>query len=426
MIDSFNDPILDMAVENQLRWNYNTLFRDCRIEPMIDKFRVDGLNIEFDYVYLNAEKSRLLNLGREIEIEFHCTKYESTEINELSEALLDRYKDLANSLNFDSGVKSLEGESSGYLGDRLGSGKSDKTLWEYYLLESLRHIGVDKDFWDPDTILYQDVFAASTKERIRPTYLSYAEDEDWLCNTWAYKLEEATNDWFHRLLQSRVLPRLSDWRITIRDMIHDLEPTGEDPEWRGMTGIFEQTRDLLCTMFNTDLKIFYDILEKVFPSPYDFMTIKESEVHSYLTTYMNNNSLVEYVGEKFKDRIRIDKLPSAIVAYMELYRPLYTDLYVYIQHRLKTRTLRNQVDLQRDIYRMIENLLEDPSNQILSFYIDSSKSDGATVNGTLSEDNIKRIHELITSNDPAFLDSGTYLDDAKSIIIYQREDKNHE
>ena len=123
MIDSFNDPILDMAVENQLRWNYNTLFRDCRIEPMIDDFRVDGLNIEFDYVYLNAEKSNLLDLGREVEIEFHCTKYESMEINKLSEALLDRYKDLANSLNFDSGIKSLEGESSGYLGDRLGSGK---------------------------------------------------------------------------------------------------------------------------------------------------------------------------------------------------------------------------------------------------------------------------------------------------------------
>ena len=140
MIDSFNDPILDMAVENQLRWNYNTLFRDCRIEPMIDSFRVYGLNIEFDYIYLNAEKSILLDLGREVEIEFRCTKYESMEINKLSEALLDRYKDLANSLNFDSGIKSLEGESSGYLGDRLGSGKSDKTLWEYYLLESLRHI----------------------------------------------------------------------------------------------------------------------------------------------------------------------------------------------------------------------------------------------------------------------------------------------
>lgn len=370
MIDSFNDPILDMAVENQLRWNYNTLFRAHRIEPMIDSFRVYGMNIEFDYVYLNAEKSSLLDLS--------------------------------------------------------GEAASDKTYGEYCLLEALRHIGVDEDFWDRDTILYQNVFAASFKERIRPTYLSYAEDEDWLCNTWAYQLEGATNAWFHRLVQSRVLPRLSDWRITIRDLIHDLEPTRADSEWCGMSGIFEQTRDLLCNMFNNDLKIFYDILEKVFPSPYDFMTIQESEVNSYLTTYMKNNPLVEDVGEKCKDRICIDRLPSAIAAYMELYRPLYTDLYVYIQHRLKTKPLRNQVDLQRDIYRMIENLLEDPSNQMISFRMCSSKPDGAMVNGSLSEDNIKRIHELIASNDPAFLDSGTYLDDVSSIIIYQREDKNHE
>ena len=370
MIDSFNDPILDMAVENQLRWNYNTLFRAHRIEPMIDSFRVYGMNIEFDYVYLNAEKSSLLDLS--------------------------------------------------------GEAASDKTYGEYCLLEALRHIGVDADFWDRDTILYQNVFATSFKERIRPTYLSYAEDEDWLCNTWAYKLEEATNDWFHRLLGSRALPRLSDWRITIRDLIHDLEPTREDSKWRGVTGIFERTRDLLCTMFNDDLKIFYDILEKVFPSPYDFMTIQESEVNSYLTTYMKNNPLVEDVGEKCKDRIHIDRIPSAIADYMELYRPLYTDLYVYIQHRLKTRPLRNRVDLQRDIYRMIENRLKDPSKQMISFHICCSQSDGATVNGDLSEDNIKRIHELIASNDPAFLDSGTYLDDAKSIIIYQREDKTHE
>ena len=370
MKESFNDPILDMAVENQLRWNYNTFFRECRIEPKIDTFRVYGLNIEFDYVYLNAEKSNLLDLKDE-------------------EAL-------------------------------------DKTVGEYYLLEVLRHIGLDKDFWDHDTILYQDVFAASTKERIRPTYLSYAEDEDWLCNTWAYKLEEATDEWFRRLLASQLLPRLSNWRLTIRDLIHDLEPTGEDSEWRGMTGIFEQTRDLLGTMFNTDLKIFYDILEKVFPSPYDFMTIKESEVHSYLTTYMNNNSLVEYVGEKFKDRIRIDKLPSAIVAYMELYRPLYTDLYVYIQHRLKTRSMRNGLELSKDLYQMIDELLKDESAYILSFRIDAYGSDGATEDGKVSEETVRRIHELIASQDPAFLNSTTYLDDAKSIILYQREDKKHE
>ena len=59
----------------------------------------------------------------EYNIEFRCTKYESMQINKLGKALLDRYKVLANSLNFYSGIKSLEGESSGYLGDRLGSDK---------------------------------------------------------------------------------------------------------------------------------------------------------------------------------------------------------------------------------------------------------------------------------------------------------------
>lgn len=370
MKESFNDPILDMAVENQLRWNYNTFFRECRIEPKIDTFRIYGLDIEFDYVYLNAEKSNLLDLKDE-------------------EAL-------------------------------------DKTIGEYYLLEVLRHIGMDKDFWDHDTILYQDVFAASTKERIRPTYLSYAEDEDWLCNTWAYKLEEATDEWFRRLLAGQLLPRLSNWRLTIRDLINDLEPNDDCAEWRGMCGIFEQTRDLLCSMFNADLEIFYDILEKVFPSPYEFMTIKESDLVSYVTEYMENSPAVENLKAQCNDRFRAERLPAAIVDYMELYRPLYTDLYVYIQHRLKTRSMRNGLELSKDLYQMIDELLKDESAYTLSFRIDAYGSDGATEDGTVSEETVRRIHELIASNDPAFLNSTTYLDDAKSIILYQREEKKHE
>ena len=370
MKESFNDPILDIAVENQLRWNYNTFFRECRIEPKIDTFQVYGLNIEFDYVYLNAEKSNLLDLKDE-------------------EAL-------------------------------------DKTIGEYYLLEALRHIGVDKDFWDPDTILYQDVFAASTKERIRPTYLSYAEDEDWLCNTWAYKLEEATDEWFRRLLASQLLPRLSNWRFTIRDLIHDLEPKDDYAEWRGMCGIFKQTRDLLCSMFNADLEIFYDILEKVFPSPYEFMTIKESDIVPYVTEYMENSPAVENLKDQCNDRFRAERLPAAIVDYMELYRPLYLDLYVYIQHRLKTRSMRNGLELSKDLYQMIDELLKDESAYTLSFRIDAYGSDGATEDGKVSEETVRRIHELIASQDPTFLNSTTYLDDAKSIIIYQREDKKHE
>lgn len=59
----------------------------------------------------------------EYNIEFRCTKYESLQINKLGKALLDRYKVLANSLNFFSGISSLEGDATGQLGDRLGPGK---------------------------------------------------------------------------------------------------------------------------------------------------------------------------------------------------------------------------------------------------------------------------------------------------------------
>ena len=47
----------------------------------------------------------------ETTIEFSCTKYESTQINKLAAALINRYRILTNSLNFNSGIttKTLNG-----------------------------------------------------------------------------------------------------------------------------------------------------------------------------------------------------------------------------------------------------------------------------------------------------------------------------
>lgn len=47
------------------------------------------------------------------EIEFTCTKYESMQINKVAQSLLNRYKLLANSLNFYSGVKSSDNTTLG-------------------------------------------------------------------------------------------------------------------------------------------------------------------------------------------------------------------------------------------------------------------------------------------------------------------------
>ena len=84
------------------------------------------------------------------------------------------------------------------------------------------------------------------------------------------------------------------------------------------------------------------------------------------------------------------------------------------------------MELSKDLYQMIDELLKDESAYILSFRIDAYGSDGATEDGKVSEETVRRIHELIASRDPTFLNSTTYLDDAKSIILYQREDKKHE
>lgn len=50
----------------------------------------------------------------ETTIEFACTKYESTQINKVGRALINRYRILTNSLNFNSGItsKTLNGEAT--------------------------------------------------------------------------------------------------------------------------------------------------------------------------------------------------------------------------------------------------------------------------------------------------------------------------
>lgn len=68
----------------------------------------------------------------ETDIEFTCTKYESIQINKVAQALINKYKILANSLNFysgykldDNGLKTLGG-SSGF-GYNMETGKLDKS-----------------------------------------------------------------------------------------------------------------------------------------------------------------------------------------------------------------------------------------------------------------------------------------------------------
>ena len=53
-------------------------------------------------------------------IEFSCTKYESPQINAVGKALLDKYRILANSLNFHSGFK-VHGSDDGSIGKLTGS-----------------------------------------------------------------------------------------------------------------------------------------------------------------------------------------------------------------------------------------------------------------------------------------------------------------
>lgn len=70
-------------------------------------------NLKNDHWNYSAGEHNLV----EYQIEFTCSKYESLQINKLGQALLDRYKILANSLNFFSGIKTSQLSDESIMGD---------------------------------------------------------------------------------------------------------------------------------------------------------------------------------------------------------------------------------------------------------------------------------------------------------------------
>lgn len=70
-------------------------------------------NLKNDHWNYTAGEHNLV----EYQIEFTCSKYESLQINKLGQALLDRYKILANSLNFFSGIKTSDLSNESIMGD---------------------------------------------------------------------------------------------------------------------------------------------------------------------------------------------------------------------------------------------------------------------------------------------------------------------
>lgn len=76
-----------------------------------------GLNTD-PFNYTSGEHSLV-----ETNIEFTCTKYESIQINKVANALLEKYKILANSLNFYSGYKASEVGIDPAFGYDITSGK---------------------------------------------------------------------------------------------------------------------------------------------------------------------------------------------------------------------------------------------------------------------------------------------------------------
>jgi hypothetical protein len=59
----------------------------------------------------------------EYPIEFSCVKYESLQINKVAQSLLNKYKLLANSLNFYSGIKSNDNDLGTGIGYDIASGQ---------------------------------------------------------------------------------------------------------------------------------------------------------------------------------------------------------------------------------------------------------------------------------------------------------------
>ena len=86
-----------------------------------------GENVEYACLFANCFPKNIKNdqfnytSGEhnlvEYAIQFSCTKYESIQINKVAKSLIQRYKLLANSLNFYSGVKSSDNTT---LGDGIG------------------------------------------------------------------------------------------------------------------------------------------------------------------------------------------------------------------------------------------------------------------------------------------------------------------
>ena len=98
-----------------------------------------GENVEYACLFANCFPRNIKNdqfnytSGEhnlvEYNIEFSCTKYESTQINLVGQKLIDKYKLLANSLNFYSGIKTTDearlGPGAGY---DVTTGKMDSTI----------------------------------------------------------------------------------------------------------------------------------------------------------------------------------------------------------------------------------------------------------------------------------------------------------
>lgn len=98
-----------------------------------------GENVEYACLFANCFPRNIKNdqfnytSGEhnlvEYNIEFSCTKYESTQINLVGQKLIDKYKLLANSLNFYSGIKTTDekrlGTGAGY---DVTTGKMDSKI----------------------------------------------------------------------------------------------------------------------------------------------------------------------------------------------------------------------------------------------------------------------------------------------------------
>lgn len=119
-----------------------------------------GQNVEYACLFANCFPSSVKNdhfnytAGEhnlvEYQVEFRCTKYESIQINKVANQLLKRYRILANSLNFYSGIK-----SSGTDGTVAGTTSEDPDATNY----NLDSVGTPK-YYDYQTGTMKDGIAS--------------------------------------------------------------------------------------------------------------------------------------------------------------------------------------------------------------------------------------------------------------------------